>query len=1471
MDLTPEWQKFYADNGVSPETHDYDAKANEFVPRAQASAPVAKHSQLEAFTRPLASRALPSVAGVGGFAAGAELGLPTAPFTFGVGPVVTGLIGAGLANYGASKAQGKVAELVAPEATAEWRKNEEESSREHPKTALAGEIATGLIGNRAGLAKNVGALKSIVQNRAVDEAAKKALLNVGMGAALGGSGEAVREKMNNEDLDLSKIALGTAGGAAITGDVRKPLAKGLMKIPGLGKSAMLNEAASAGDHEIPPSNLTPEQLEAARLERMPKAEEGKLTPDAPESFEKQALAVDDPASTRKAMLVPEGSEFDSTEYGLASHDSPHGKILYNPEKISKEEVINASSGSNELDGTILGFAQKTKPVEGSTVVTTLKDGVPVQDEVVAPGGEQAAAKAGLDAVPGGKVVERTPEEVLSAREDSNAANLNPSETNEGNTKSAPFSWKDFSSLDTNGDIKLDVDKMHQHIDSGGVIGGPIQQTLFKYLSRAERNGTDYRHPLNRIRLIDANSKDIGYQGKFSTKYGSNKGNVEIVLRDTEGNTVSGPRFLRILNHELLHNAVTSKFDFISRELRDEYNNLFNFVRTHEKAASFLHKNPLKNVHEFVSDGLTNKPFRELLQSLDYTGSRSMVDRGSYYAPGVEKGSDTAFGNFLYLIKKTLGMPKTLYDRYTGKEIESVTALEHLLGLSQKSENTVRGSQDHSYSQFSPKVNNEDGNNPRPISLTSSTADQLRLMGPDRAMVGDALKRAAHLESEYAGKYRTMVEPLRALSEKELSTLQGHLHDEMTIGHPLPTNFNPRMQKAYDAWRRMYKEVGLDQIADEMLINGRKRGIDPSGFPTMQSREVADVITQKQGSPEAKALLDEFFKFNTDRGVNPDTFNAYLEQFGHAQHPNVQAQTGGVPAFAALTRAEGTKLPKSWVEKNFLKATEDYIKRAAKTRAAHVALAKDDQIAGRFGFRNVEGVQSLGGDDVVKRGLADFVGQPYTPAHPVGGAFAGLSKVIHSALISNPISRGLDAVSTIPRMLSYVSPQHMPSVMAGLKNSYGALETAKKNGFIMPDSVAAQVLGGDGGGWQAAANSLAKISGSQALETTGRVLAQAMGESVAGIHVPGALAGDKTSLRFMNNLGPDWRTLASTPEGMKTLGTRIGKLAQGTYDSSNLPSWMHDSAMGAFFPLARWSIEQSNNFKKLAIDPLIKDGDAMPLITQLVVGLGVGGAGLTYVKEKLSGKKAYDATMAELQNAPNKERAVEGLVNKLMSYAQITGTGGMAMSLGKAAYDSFRGAPASGAGNPTASWVADETRRVAAAVSALNDGARLGDVMGALMSDMVTDTVGLAKFAKGQLEAPDKRDEANERRDFKIYKDLSGEPRRSFAPIVSYKDVTHQRLDDAELKDAPRVARELTLDAVKRNKSDPVALGKELRALATQRAAGIGPSVENTPELAKYIQFLQKTKGREKAAALVIKLFLQSEEKKLKRSLVPQLD
>jgi hypothetical protein len=455
------------------------------------------------------------------------------------------------------------------------------------------------------------------------------------------------------------------------------------------------------------------------------------------------------------------------------------------------------------------------------------------------------------------------------------------------------------------------------------------------------------------------------------------------------------------------------------------------------------------------------------------------------------------------------------------------------------------------------------------------------------------------------------------------------------------------------------------------------------------------------------------------------------------------------------------------------------------------------------------------------------------------------------------------------MLSYVSPQHMPYVAAGLRNARQALATAKENGVITHDNVAEQIIGTSANVYGRAANAIARSSGTQAAETAARVIGQAMGESVARVHVTGARAGDKTSIAFLENLGADWQHLVNSGNvGIENLGSRIAKLAQGSYDMSNLPSWTRNSSLSAFVPLARWSIEQSNNFKKLALDPL-RHGDAMPLISHLLVGLGVGGAGLAYVKENLSGKKAYEATMKEIENAPNKDRANEALASKLAAYAQLTGTGGIAIGMAKAGYDMARGTPASPGGNPTLNLAGQEIDRVAAAVRAINAGNSLDDVLPQLIQDMMTDTVGIARFAKGALESPEKKDLAARKRDYKVYNDLSGAPRRSFTPMFSYSNLKNKQFDEAPMKEAGGVARGLVTDIVRRNKGNPVGLQRDLRALAAQPTLP-GPSLANPAATAQYYRYLQQTQGDEAARAAMRKLATERAQSQAKRALIPQI-
>lgn len=135
-----------------------------------------------------ANAILPGAAALSGFGVGAEIAAPTAPFTYGIGPVVGGLVGAGIAAYGASKIQGGIKDAVGLDDATQVAINAEE----HPIASAVGETAGGMLG--------MGPAGSLAQRA----------IGAGLQTAVEGGEQAYRG-----EFDPAKLAVAAGGGALL--------------------------------------------------------------------------------------------------------------------------------------------------------------------------------------------------------------------------------------------------------------------------------------------------------------------------------------------------------------------------------------------------------------------------------------------------------------------------------------------------------------------------------------------------------------------------------------------------------------------------------------------------------------------------------------------------------------------------------------------------------------------------------------------------------------------------------------------------------------------------------------------------------------------------------------------------------------------------------------------------------------------------------------------------------------------------------------------------------------------------------------------------------------------------------------------------------------------------------------------------------------------------------------------------------
>lgn len=189
-----------------------------------------------------------------------------------------------------------------------------------------------------------------------------------------------------------------------------------------------------GKQRRKPSPQTPQQQQGANEEVQKWQQEEVLSagtasmPPVPERVDQimeQLRLTGDPASTKAATLITPGSPIPAPTEGLVSVDTQHGTVIYNPNKITAQQVAQAASGE-VFDGRVLGMASGATPIAGTTVVSTSTPAAPdVIAEVVqdTPSAIAEATIAQQKAVPGGDTQIKAATEVANTRSGPAAPNV----------------------------------------------------------------------------------------------------------------------------------------------------------------------------------------------------------------------------------------------------------------------------------------------------------------------------------------------------------------------------------------------------------------------------------------------------------------------------------------------------------------------------------------------------------------------------------------------------------------------------------------------------------------------------------------------------------------------------------------------------------------------------------------------------------------------------------------------------------------------------------------------------------------------------------------------------------------------------------------------------------------------------------------------------------------------------------------
>jgi hypothetical protein len=669
---------------------------------------------------------------------------------------------------------------------------------------------------------------------------------------------------------------------------------------------------------------------------------------------------------------------------------------------------------------------------------------------------------------------------------------------------------------------------------------------------------------------------------------------------------------------------------------------------------------------------------------------------------------------------------------------------------------------------------------------------------------------------------------------------------------------------------------------------RARLTDPYYGPFhMWSDSVRDIITTKQGSPEYVKLKDDYIKqhtqFHQQNGVPlQEAQTRSLVEFNDAiREMSVPYDPTAVGTFAGARKAQGIPLPESWREYNIMKLVENYDRRSAMDYAMQEHMEKSPEIMAALGAEKYfndqpippqikASVPYIGDDNSVKSILREMSGKPARrPDELASGASRGIS-----SLTIGTVSKATEIPTTMIAGLRYLqASDYLPGTMKFIENlaDWSALqERSYASGLNKRDGAqnmrqVAGVIGDASGYMNKFAEGVSKYTGLNALEQGARTIAQGWGEVLVQINKRKAATGDKEAVRMLDTLSPDWRTRSDAD-----LAGQFGQLMQGSYDMTQLPAWMLESGAAPYLTWSKWSAGQYNSFMKFAIEPALQ-GNVKPLLGHLLIGV-MGGAAVEQIREWMNNREGRDVNWSELESWMQEnqgELGAEGMKQlsvKLLNMVQNVGTFGIAGDLAKMVTTAAVGGTAQGmATAPVANAVFDTSKKIAAALKAIDDGEDFGLVLRQMMLDVAKSHVQVARVGQNWLDE-DENLRYDDRRKRRLFDELTGAPTQSGAFSVNYGNLAEREFERGEI--TPQTGEE-AFSLVSRAREEATTredYASRIRKFQTSQNQ-IMPSLERQPmKAARYLSFVEG--AEEGAGAETMRRYMTREyENKYRKSLI----
>jgi hypothetical protein len=770
-------------------------------------------------------------------------------------------------------------------------------------------------------------------------------------------------------------------------------------------------------------------------------------------------------------------------------------------------------------------------------------------------------------------------------------------------------------------------------------------------------------------------------------------------------------------------------------------------------------------------------------------------------------------------------------------------------------------------------------------------DNLEARGGIHAVVAKAMKAFYATRSFMEGRPQAFEKAMYELSPERRVMLGKHIgqeFDQQRFVKP-PSEIAAAYNEYRQEWQKFWPDEANKAGHTIRSAGGqRARLTDPYYGPFhMWNDNVRDIMTNKQGSPEYVKLQDDYIKQHVQahqqRGIplQEAQTRAAAEFADEVRTMSVPYDPTAAGTFAGARKAQGIPLPESWREYDIVKLIKSYDRRSAIDFAMQEHMEKSPEVMAALGAKTFfndqpipaqikAAIPNISTDKSVQSILREMSGQPARkPDEVASGASRGIS-----ALTIGTVSKATEVPTTMIAGLRYLQmSDYLPGTMKFIEKlaDWSALqERSYASGLNKRDASQnmRQVSGvaeNAAGFLNKFAEGVSSVTGLNKLEQAARTMAQGWGEVLVQINKNKAATGDKDAVRMLDTLSPDWRTRSDAD-----LAAQFGKLMQGSYDMTQLPAWMLESGAAPYLTWSKWSAGQYSNFVKFAIEPAMQ-GNVKPLIGHLLIGV-MGGAAVDQIREWMNNREGRDVNWNELESWMQQNQGqlgAEGMKQlsvKLLNMVQSVGTFGIAGDLAKMVTTAAVGGSAQGmATAPVANAVFDTSKKVAAALKAIDDGEDFGLVLRQAMGDIAQTHIQVARVGRNWLDEQENL-RYDDRRQRRLFDELTGAPTQAGTFSVNYGNLAERAFERGEITSKTGEEAFNLVSRARTEATSPEDYASRIRKLKTSQNA-IMPSLDRQPQkAARYLGFVEGAEPG-KGSETLKRYYTRQNEDKYRKSLI----